>query len=67
MSILDTQLKNSKLGLKGIKPSNMPGASRASTLHNTSSINGKPAIALSPSELDLNGKRPVAYLDNPPK
>lgn len=67
MAILDTQLTNSRLGLKGIRPSNMPGTLRSSTLHSTSSINGIPNSEKNPSELDLDGRRPAAYLDNPPK
>lgn len=67
MSILDNQLRNTALGLRGIKPAIMPGADRASTLHNTSSINGVPSIEQKPSELDLNGKRPQEYIKNLPK
>jgi hypothetical protein len=67
MSILDNQLQKSKFGLKGIKPNTMPGASRASTLHNTSSINNIPPIEEKPSELDLNGKKPEEYVKNLPR
>jgi len=67
MSILDNQLAATRLGLKGIRPSIMKGADKASTLHNTSSINGIPSIERAPSELDLDGKRPQEYIKNLPK
>lgn len=64
--IFNTQLPNSILGLKGQTPAKRPGANPASTLHNQSSINNNPAIEQSPSGLDLDGKTPDKYLDNPP-
>jgi hypothetical protein len=66
MTIIKTQLK-SKFGLGGKKPAKWPGSDRESTLHNTSSINNRPAIKRTPSSLDLNGITPKKYLDNPPK
>lgn len=66
MSIIKTQLK-SKFGYEGKKPAKWPGSDKGSTLHNTSSINNKPAISRTPSSLDLDGKTPKKYLDNPPK
>lgn len=66
MAIIKTQLK-SKFGLGGKKPAQWKGSDRLSTLHNTSSINNKPAIKMTPSRLDLNGLTPKKYLDNPPK
>jgi hypothetical protein len=45
----------------------MKGADKASTLHNTSSINGIPSIERAPSELDLDGRRPQEYIKNLPK
>lgn len=66
MAIIDTQLK-SRFGFKGIRPRNWAGSDPQSTLHNTSSINNKPAITKQPSNLDLDGKTPARYLDNPPR
>lgn len=66
MGIIDTQLK-SKFGYGGKQPARWPGSNKASTLHNTSSINNRPAIQRRPSDLDLDGKTPAKYLDNPPK
>lgn len=66
MSILKNQLK-STLGLKGETQTPKVGSLPGSTLHNTSSINGVPAITRAPSELDLNGKIPAKYTDNLPK
>lgn len=65
--IIDNQLQ-SKYGRGGKTPNKLAGSLKSSTLHNTSSINNKPSIApIVPSQLDLDGKRPVAYLDNLPK
>jgi hypothetical protein len=66
MAIIDTQLK-SRFGYGGRKPSKFAGSDPQSTLHNTSSINNKPAITKQPSNLDLDGKTPARYLDNPPR
>jgi hypothetical protein len=66
MAIIKTQLK-SKFGLGGKKPIKWPGSNPKSTLHNTSSINNNPAITRTPSKLDLDGKTPEKYLDNPPR
>lgn len=66
MGILKTQLL-SRFGLGGQRPAQMPGANPKSTLHNTSSINNNPAILRTPSNLDLDGKTPERYLDNPPR
>ena len=66
MGLLDL-LPSSLLGLKGLTPKQREGAKNTSTLHNESSINDKPDIAQKPSNLDLDGKRPTAYMDNPPK
>jgi hypothetical protein len=67
MAIIQTQLR-SKFGRNGVKPAQLPGSKRGSTLHNTSSINNIPPIP-SPkaSVLDLDGKTPKKYLDNKPK
>lgn len=66
-TIINTQLQ-SKYGRGGKTPNKLAGSLKSSTLHNTSSINNIPSIApLVPSQLDLDGKRPSAYLDNPPK
>lgn len=48
------------------KYSNSPGA--ASRLHYTYSINNNPNMPgmVPPSTLDLDGKTPPKYLDNPP-
>lgn len=66
MSILKTQLK-SNLGLKGATQRPVAGSQPGSTLHNTSSINGKPTIKRSPSKLDLDGKTPKKYTSNLPR
>lgn len=66
MGIIKTQLQ-SRFGLGGRKPAQTLGANPKSTLHNTSSINNNPAILRTPSNLDLDGKTPDKYLDNPPK
>lgn len=66
MGILKTQL-DSKFGLKGQTPETRAGALKGSTLHYQSSINNKPAIEQSPSELDLDGKTPSKYTDNLPQ
>jgi hypothetical protein len=74
MGLLDL-LPTSNLGLDGITPAKIPSANPASTLHFQSSINDKPDIAQSPSNLDLDGGKPAVsptgqklpYLDNLPK
>lgn len=66
MGLLDS-LPKSNLGLKGSTPANIPSSKKTSTLHFQSSINDKPDINQSPSELDLNGVTPNKYLNNPPK
>lgn len=65
--ILNTQLANSTLGLRGQTPPQREGASRLSNLHNQSSINNSPVINQAPSNLDLDGLTPSKYLDNPPQ
>jgi hypothetical protein len=60
-------LPSSPLGLKGATPAQREGAKNTSTLHLESSINDNPDILQQPSNLDLDGKRPSAYMDNPPK
>jgi|11_taG_2_1085331.scaffolds.fasta_scaffold00033_120 hypothetical protein len=65
--IINNQLTNSTLGLKGLTPSQRAGAKKTSTLHNQSSINNQPAIEQSVSGLDLDGTTPDKYLDNPPQ
>lgn len=69
MSILENQLgaSGSPLGFKGSQPPKYLGADPNSTLHNQSSINNNPAINRKPSDLDLDGKTPPKYLDNPPR
>ena len=64
--IINNQLPNSTLGLKGVTPPQRAGAKGKSRLHYESSINNNPAIAQSPSGLDLNGVTPDKYSDNPP-
>ena len=66
MGLLDL-LPASLLGLKGLAPKQREGAKNSSTMHYESSINDKPDISRKPSTLDLNGKKPAAYMDNPPK
>ncbi len=60
-------IKKMRLGLGGTTPDIMPGSLPSSKLHNTSSVNGSPALKKGvPSILDLDGKNPAKYLDNPP-
>ena len=74
MGLLDL-LPTSNLGLDGATPTRIPSANPASTLHFQSSINDKPDITQSPSNLDLDGAKPgvsptgqkLPYLDNLPK
>lgn len=63
-------LPTSTLGLKGTTPDQIPSAKPTSTLHYQYSINGDPNQAEkvpAPSKLDLDGKTPSKYMDNPPK
>ena len=64
--ILNDQLKQSTLGLKGLTPDQREGAKGSSTLHNQSSITNKPEINNTSSNLDLGGLTPNKYLDNTP-
>ena len=66
MGLID-KLKDSPYGLKGQTPSKVPGADKASTLHNTTSINNTPEGKHPASSLDLNGKIGAKYVDNLPK
>lgn len=69
MALLDL-LAQGLLGLKGKTPPINRGAKGDSTLHYEYSLNGKPKQTQntpSPSGLDLDGKAPKKYLDNPPK
>jgi len=73
MGLLDL-LPTSNLGLSGATPGIIPSADPKSRLHYQSSINDQPDIDQSPSELDLDGIKPVIsptgqqlpYLDNLP-
>lgn len=53
----------------GATPQFTPGSNPQSRLHNQYSINGNPSLLIKtqPSTLDLDGKTPEKYLDNPPK
>ena len=68
MGLLD-KITTSNLGLKGVSPAKFGDTAKLSTLYNEYSINdnphlnGKPA----PSTLDLDGRTPAKYLDNPPR
>lgn len=71
--IIETQLK-SKYGRGGTTPLKLPGSSKLSTMHNTSSLNGKPMFEypaidknLQPSVYDFDGKTLPKYLDNKPR
>ena len=66
MGLID-KLTESPYGLKGQTPSKLPGADKASTLHNTTSINNTPEGEYPASTLDLNGKIGAKYVDNLPK
>lgn len=59
MGILNNQLKNSILGLKGSTPGKRAGASSNSKLHNLQSLNI--------SNLDIDAKTPSKYIDNKPE
>jgi hypothetical protein len=61
--ILETQLENSNLGLRGETPKVATGATTNSELHKESSINNNPEISRPASSLDLDGKTPAKYLD----
>lgn len=69
---IKTRLQNEGSTLSefnGQKPTNItPGGTPDSKLHNEYSINGTPGLDgfPTPSELDLNGRTPDKYLDNPP-
>lgn len=65
--IVNNQLPNSDLGLKGATPPLRNGAKGESTLHYQSSLNNVPGIEKAPSNLDLDGTTPGKYLDNPPE
>lgn len=74
MGLLEN-IKNTNLGFKGNKPQ-FNAETSSSTLHNTSSVNGKPYISRNPSTLDeqdttntskYNSSRGKRYLDNLPK
>jgi hypothetical protein len=58
MGILNNQLKQSTLGLKGSTPPQRAGALPTSKTHNLDSL-GK-------SRLDLDAITPAKYLDNKP-
>jgi len=64
MGLLDL-LKTSKLGLKGKTPPTRAGAKSTSQLH----VQGTEKLTIRPDEsnLDLDGKTPSRYLDNPPQ
>lgn len=71
--IIETQLQ-SKFGRGGKDLLKLPGSSKLSTMHNTTSLNGKPMFEypaidknLTPSNLDLDGKTPTRYLKNKPR
>lgn len=62
----------SNQSFNGKKPNQSPFSTPQSNLHNTFSLNGQPQIASlkassTPSSLDLDGKTPAKYLDNPPR
>jgi len=64
-----SKLPSSNLGLKGASPAKFGDTAKLSTLHNEYSINNTPSLVgkPAPSTLDLDGKTPPKYLDNPPK
>ena len=68
MGLLD-KITTSNLGLKGASPAKFGDTAKLSTLHNEYSINDNPHLSgkPAPSSLDLDGKTPTKYLDNPPR
>lgn len=61
-------IQKMRLGLKGITPSIISQSLPSSTMHNTTSINGRPALkGIKPSRLDLDGITPKKYTDNLPR
>ena len=58
MGLIDL-LPTSNLGLDGVTPPRVPGASATSTLHYQSSITDTPDIPQTPSGLDLSGVPPT--------
>jgi len=64
-----SKLPTSNLGLKGVSPTKFGDTAKLSTLHNEYSINDNPHLVgkPAPSTLDLDGKTPAKYLDNPPR
>lgn len=63
--ILDKQLPNSLLGLKGAQPPAHPSSNPLSQLH----AQGTSPTAMDPqhSKFDLDGADQPKYLDNPPE
>jgi hypothetical protein len=61
-------LPSSPYGLKGLTPPTIGSANPQSKLHYEYSINNTPPFPgfPNPSQLDLEGKTPPKYLDNPP-
>ena len=59
MGILDNQLKQSILGLKGGTPAKKAGSLPSSKLHNLKSLKS--------SNLDLDAVTPSKYIDNKPE
>lgn len=68
MATLD-DLKNSNLSLKGVTPPNQPGTTKLSDTHVFDSKPGEGGNELYKikSELDLDGKTPPKYINNPPQ
>jgi hypothetical protein len=68
MGLIDL-IKKTRFGFGGITPNRTPSSLPGSKLHNTYSINGQPDVDINvnPSRLDLDGKTPKRYIDNPPK
>jgi hypothetical protein len=70
MGLLDklTQQGSVLTAYDGATPLNTPGSNPTSKLHYEYSVNGNPFVngQPNPSTLDLDGKTPSKYLDNPP-
>jgi len=62
-------LRNSNLSLKGITPPKQPGTTKLSDTHVLDNRPGQGGNELYKikSELDLDGKTPPKYIDNPPQ
>ena len=64
MSLID-KVADSNLGLKGVRPGTLPGSKGDSNTHAQGPVPYQ--VDEKKSRLDLDGKTPKRYLDNPPR